>query len=188
MLLYFIMGLALIIFWVLFRRVIMLGVFLVLAGGFYFFVMNNQSNSMGGALGFLNSNKLGEVKDLVNQEAQTVLSFYSTLSNKQGSLEDQFTQLSNKRERITRNDQVIQSISQDLGINRIKNTVDKIKNLNPKSEALLYAVSKGQVKISEMLIKEQADINAQDQYGRTPLIIAATGCDAKMVKMLLDNR
>ncbi len=95
MLMYFIMGIAVIVLWVLFKRLITLGIFLVAAGAFYFFVTNNQPNPTNGILNLVNTNKLEEVKNMVGQEAQTVLSFYSALSRNQGNLTDQLEMLSN---------------------------------------------------------------------------------------------
>lgn len=185
--LYFVMGIAIVIFWILFKRILMIGIFLVSVGAFYFSVTNNRSNLMSGAFSFMNSNKLEEVKNLVDQESQTVLSFYSTMSNKQDNLINQLTQLSNERGGVAGNKQVIQSPVRSMFPNKVKSTVNEMSNLNLKKEALLYAVSKGQVSMAEMLIKNQADVNAQDKYGRTPLMVAVTNCDAKMVKMLLAN-
>lgn len=120
---------------------------------------NNQSNPINGVLNFTNTNKIGQIKSMLDQEAKTVLSFYSTLSNKQGNLMEQLGQLSSGSNKIDKNNQIVQSLSNNVitNSNRIKNTindtVNKINSFSPKNESLLFAVSKGQVQIAETLIK-----------------------------------
>ena len=60
--------------------------------------------------------------------------------------------------------------------------------IDPKGQALLFAVSKGQKKMVEILIKNQTDINVKDSQGRTPLIIAAINHHHDIIKVLLDNK
>ena len=93
---YFIMGIVVVLSWVLFKRIIMTGAFLAIACAVYFYETDNKISSLGGlGLSANIRNNLGRVQNLVDQEAQTVFSFYSTLSDKQGNIVDKLAQLSN---------------------------------------------------------------------------------------------
>ncbi len=54
--------------------------------------------------------------------------------------------------------------------------------------ALFYAVSMRHRDIAQFLLENGADVNARDQEGWTPLLLATTGNDTAMVELLLEGK
>ncbi len=65
--------------------------------------------------------------------------------------------------------------------------VGKIKDFNAKDKVLLYAATNGQTTIAEILLKNHANINARDEYGCTPLILATINYQSGMIKTLMSH-
>lgn len=57
---------------------------------------------------------------------------------------------------------------------------------NTGQTALHYSVSKGHLGISKLLIANNADINARDEYGNTPLLRAVSIEKNVMIELLID--
>lgn len=64
----------------------------------------------------------------------------------------------------------------------------KPKSRNPDGvQALMTAVGRGQEHAVRTLIKMNIDVNAVDDMGRTPLMVAAAAGHGKMVQFLIEN-
>ncbi len=94
--LYFIIGLILVISWVLFKRLILVVGLFAVACTMFFFVMDDQDGSNAGF-----AQKFNKLTNIVDSECQLVYSFYSTATNTEGSVVDKLVALSNGEERIT---------------------------------------------------------------------------------------
>ena len=51
----------------------------------------------------------------------------------------------------------------------------------------MYAASKGQVEVVELLIKNGADVNATNANGQTAMVMAAAKAHTAVVRMLKDT-
>ncbi|HRQ44819.1 MAG TPA: ankyrin repeat domain-containing protein [Candidatus Goldiibacteriota bacterium] len=59
---------------------------------------------------------------------------------------------------------------------------------NNKKLSVHYAVNSGNCEIAEYLIRHGADINAKDQFGRTPLLLAVEKEKEDIIEMLVKNK
>ena len=59
-------------------------------------------------------------------------------------------------------------------------------DIDVKNKGLLQASRYGHVDIIELLLKNGADIEATNEYGSTPLVLAACWHNISVVKLLLD--
>ncbi|MEX0940368.1 MAG: ankyrin repeat domain-containing protein [Candidatus Babeliales bacterium] len=76
-------------------------------------------------------------------------------------------------------------------IGLVEKTIDRIISEKTKSDALLYVAAQPDPKfvdIAEILIDKGAEINAQDQNGNTPLILATLNGSLSMLEYLLSVR
>ncbi len=73
-------------------------------------------------------------------------------------------------------------LSKDIELEKDK------KDLNQKT-ALFYAADEGNIDVVRVLVVEaKVDINTQNKYGWTPLMLAADSEDIEMVKLLLESK
>lgn len=57
-----------------------------------------------------------------------------------------------------------------------------------KDKALWTSVDKDQIKAVKFLLAQGADVNSVDEFGRTPLLIAANLVDLELTQLLLDSK
>ena len=195
MLLCSVIGLAIVIIWGLCKRNVVVEILVTIVCISFVFSKFDPLGLFDGVPQFVNESKIRQLVNQLNHEAQTALSFCSNLMNKRGSLfKKKDTKLSRETGEADKNNQVNQDQKkegekvQTEGIsNTLNKIVGKVKSLNLKNEDLIPMVSTRQIEGVELLIKNGANVNVQDQYGRTPLMIAASNYDTKMIKMLLAN-
>lgn len=111
--------------------------------------------------------QLKKVKNLIEQKAKKSIS--APFQKLLGSQLDQSKQ---------------EEFMQSTAVSDIKTTIDEMRDFGPKDKALLYAAEKGQIMVAETLLKNQANVNTRDKYGRTPLILATINYQIEMIKTL----
>ncbi len=152
--LYFMIIVAVIVFWMLFKRLVQILLIFVFLGIAYLYLTDDKFDLVDEISRLTSKETLSEFSEAVGDQLTTALSFYSAMSDESGSLDGNLEALSEGK-------------------------------ADPKGQALLFAVSKGQRKMAEILIKNQTNVNTKDGQGRTPLIIAAINHHSEIIKMLL---
>ena len=155
--LYFMVVVAVVVFWMLFKRLVQVLLILALLGIAYLSLTDSKFDLTEEIGRLMSKEALSEFSGMVGDQFATALSFYSAMSDESGSLDGNLKALNEGK-------------------------------ADPKGQALLFAVSKGQKKMAEILIKNQTDVNVRDGQGRTPLIIAAINHHSEIIKMLLASK
>jgi len=152
--LYFVLLVAVVVFWMLFKRVVQILLILGVLGIMYLSFTDDKFDLGKEIKRIASKDTLNEFSEMVGDQLNTALSFYSAMSDESGGLESNLKAFSEGK-------------------------------VDPKDQALLFVVSKGQKKMVEILVKNQTDVNVRDGQGRTPLIIAAINNNSEIVKILL---
>ncbi len=168
-------GVGLIVAWLIFRRIVSTILFIVGLMGLYLFLSGSDF-------------KVGDniVDDLKNKISGLINAEQLNRIGKGRNLEDM---LKNVKD-LTDVKKVMGSLSQVVDtkqLNQVKSAIGKIRGFDAKDKALLYAAEKGQTTVAEMLLKNHANINAKDEYGCTPLILATVNYQPDMIKTLMSH-
>lgn len=172
---FLIIGAGLIVVWLIFKRIVSIILFIVGLMGLYLFLSGSDSKVGDNIVSDLKS----KISGLINTEQLNRI-------GKGKNLEDVLKNAGD----LADVKKVMGSLSQVINtrqLNQVNHTVGKIKGFNAKDKALLYAAEKGLTTVAEMLLQNHANINARDQYGCTPLILATVNYHPEMIKTLMSH-
>ena len=174
---FLIIGAGLIVVWLIFSRIVSIVLFIVGLIGLYLFLSGSDSKVGDNIVNDLKS-KISEMIEQLNRVGKKI--------GQGQNIEDSLKSMGD----LADVDKITGSFSQIVDtsqLNKVKNTVRKMKNFNAKDKSLLYAAAKGQTMAAEDLLKNHANINAKDEYGSTPLILATVNHQHDMIKTLMSH-
>lgn len=202
----------LVVAWMIFRTVFRVILVLIAVGFFSYHLMDDKNELKIEISKIINTSKLNSVKNIDLNDPNNLDNFVKKLDNiSQGKeqvdisalasqvvdvdqlkkVKDLIEQKAKKSISIHRNQitgqakQKQEELMRSTTMSNIKTTINGMRDFSPKDKALLYAAEKGQTMVAETLLNNQANVNTQDKYGRTPLILATINYQLKMIKTLI---